>query len=46
MIYRNMEGTGSSKEPKERRTTAKKKAKTISDYFSAVPGGMYTSYFD
>jgi hypothetical protein len=43
MIYGNMEGTGSSK---ERGTTAKKKAKTISDYFSAAPGGMYTSYFD
>lgn len=33
MIYGNMEGTGSSKESKERRTAAKKKAKIISDYF-------------
>ncbi|CAB3977444.1 zinc finger MYM-type 1-like [Paramuricea clavata] len=42
-----MEGTGSSKEPKERRTTAKKKAKTISDYFSTAPGGNErTIYYD
>ncbi|CAB4016716.1 Hypothetical predicted protein [Paramuricea clavata] len=47
MIYGNMEGTGSSKEPKERQTTARKKAKTISDYFSAAPGGNErTIYYD